>query len=97
MELATLGVFLKEAHPLSSTSGRHLFWGTPGSKGIIACSDFFIVFLNFNISKYNVKTSLFISLFILRDPSPSRRSLGSYAVGEILLYLYVPMFPWKDF
>jgi len=33
----------------------------------------------------------------LRDLSPSRRSLGSYAVGEILLYLYVPMFPWKDF
>jgi hypothetical protein len=32
----------------------------------------------------------------LRD-LPSRRSLGSYGVVEIPLYLYVPMFPWKDF
>ncbi len=28
---------------------------------------------------------------------PSRRSLGSYAVVEIPLYFYVPMFPWKYF
>jgi hypothetical protein len=32
----------------------------------------------------------------LRD-LPSGRSPGSYAVGEISLYFYVPMFPWKDF
>jgi hypothetical protein len=32
----------------------------------------------------------------LRD-LPSRRSLGSYTVGEIPLYFDIPMFPWKDF
>jgi hypothetical protein len=43
-----------------------------------------------------VKTSLFIS-FLFLGISPSRRSLGSYAVGKISLYFYVPMFPWRDF
>jgi hypothetical protein len=28
---------------------------------------------------------------------PSRRSLGSYVVREILLYFYIPVFPWKEF
>ncbi len=45
---------------------------------------------------FSVKTSLFVSLCILRD-LPQQKILGSYAVGEILLYFYVPMFPWKDF
>jgi hypothetical protein len=31
----------------------------------------------------------------LRD-LPQQKTPGSYAVGEILLYFYVPMFPWKD-
>jgi hypothetical protein len=39
---------------------------------------------------------LYIFLCILRD-LPSRRSLGSYVVGEIPLYFYVPAFPRKDF
>jgi hypothetical protein len=30
-------------------------------------------------------------------PPPSRRSLGSYAVGEIPPDFYILMFPWKDF
>jgi hypothetical protein len=32
----------------------------------------------------------------LRD-LPQQKTPGSYAVGEIPLYSYVPMFPWKDF
>ncbi len=36
-------------------------------------------------------------LFVFWRISPGIRPLGSYVVGEILLYLYVPMFPWKDF
>ncbi len=39
---------------------------------------------------------LYIFLCISRISS-SRRSLGSYAVEEIPLYFYVPVFPWKDF
>jgi hypothetical protein len=31
------------------------------------------------------------------EGSPQQKILGSYAVGEILLYFYIPMFPWKDF
>jgi hypothetical protein len=42
-----------------------------------------------------IKTSLFISLCILRD-LPRRRSPGSYAVGEIALYFYVPMEQFFD-
>ncbi len=34
---------------------------------------------------------LFLFLFVFLGISPSRRSLGSYAVGEIPLYFYVPM------
>ncbi len=37
-----------------------------------------------------------LSLYFEGFP-PSRRSIGSYVVGEIPLYFYVPMFPWKDF
>ncbi len=45
-----------------------------------------------------VKTSLFISLCILRDLSQQKipRELV-IQLGEILLYFYVPMFSWKDF
>jgi len=40
---------------------------------------------------------LFLFLFVFWGISSSRRSLASYAVGEILLCSHVPMFPWKDF
>jgi hypothetical protein len=46
----------------------------------------------------HVKTSLFLFLVVFRGISLGRRFLGSYAVrGEIPLYFYVPVFPWKDF
>jgi hypothetical protein len=47
-----------------------------------------------------MKTSLFIFLCILRDlPQQQKipRELVMWWGGEILLYFYVPMFPWKDF
>jgi hypothetical protein len=40
--------------------------------------------------------SFYFSFYFEGSPL-GRRSLGSYAVREILLYFYVPMFPWKDF
>ncbi len=40
---------------------------------------------------------LSLFLFVFWAISPIRRSLWSYAVGEIPLYFYLPMFPWKDF
>jgi hypothetical protein len=40
---------------------------------------------------------LFLFLFVFGGISPSRRSPGSYAEGEITLYSYVPMFLCNNF
>jgi len=32
----------------------------------------------------------------LRD-LPQQKITGSYAMGEVMLYFYVPMFPWNNF
>jgi hypothetical protein len=51
----------------------------------------------FNWFIYYIKTSLFYFSLYFEGSPPSRRSLGSYVVGEIMLYFYVPMFPGKIF
>ncbi len=51
----------------------------------------------FAMKKYcKLEKPLFLFLLVFWGISPRRRSLGRYAVGESLLYFYIPMFPWKD-